>query len=224
MFPPWFPYQPVNFSQDILVTHKWMRSQPSPAASLHPTGRAGKGWLWPQLLSHPISQGCVQTFPKKNPCEAKGGCSKTFPGQFLPSFLFPASPSRDGQEWEQEEGCGEEEGQAGREGACCPQLGACATGAFWSLRLLCPARWREDMACVVGSFLADPTGRMSGAFEQWQRNCPGWDAVTFTSPVSQQLFLCSDPRASSSLSSPAGLVWRRCSSQWFIPFLLLPVL
>lgn len=115
MFPAWVPYQPVNFSQDVSVMHKWTRCQPSPTASLHPTGGAGKGWARPWLPSHPSARAAPSLFRRKKPREAKGGCNKTFPGQFLPSFLLPPSPCWDGQEWEQDKSCGWRRG-ASRQG------------------------------------------------------------------------------------------------------------
>lgn len=224
MFPAWIPYQPVNFSQDISVTHEWMRCQPSPAACLHPTGRAGKGWVRPQLPSHPISQGCVQPFQKKKAMWCQGRMQKVL---LWPVFaLIPVPPSLcwDGQEQEQNQSCGERRG-ASRQGR----------GLLPTARRPCHQhilKPQDALPCMVewghgpghGQFPGRPHGEDVRRFQQWKRNCSGWDTDPFTYPVSQQLFLCSDPGASTSLSNPAGPVWRRWSPQWFIALLMQPVL
>lgn len=72
-------------------------------------------------------------------------------------------------------------GKRGRQGrGLLPTASSPCHRRCWSLRMLCPARWREDMVQVVGDFPADPVGRMSGGFEQWKINCAGGDTVPFT--------------------------------------------
>ena len=116
MFPAWVPYQPVNFSQDISVMYKWTRCQPSPTASLSiPLGKLGRAESDPSSLPTPSARAVSSLFRRKKPHDAKGGCNKTFPGQFLSSFLLPPSPCWDGQEREQDKSCGGRRG-AGRQG------------------------------------------------------------------------------------------------------------
>lgn len=177
MFPAWVPYQPVNFSQDVSVMHKWTRCQPSPTASLHPTGGAGKGWARPWLPSHPSARAVPSLFRrKKGHVRPREDAIRPSLASFCPHSCRHLVRVGMGRNGSRTKAVGGEEGQAGKEGVCCPQPGDRATSTFWSLRLLHPVWWREDMAQVVGNFLAHGEDvRGFWAAEEkllWMRHCP----------------------------------------------------
>lgn len=113
------------------LSHAGVDAEPARPRCLPPSiplGERGRG-LRPQLPPTPPARAASSLFGRKKPPEAKRGCGKTFPGQFLPSFQLPPGPCWDGQGRERDGSWGGGRG-AGREGVCCPQPSVRATGAF----------------------------------------------------------------------------------------------
>lgn len=91
-----------------------------PAQPRCPHWGSWEGLSDPSSLPIPSSRAVSNLSRRKKPREAKGGCNKTFPGQFLPSFLFPPGPCWGAWDGRRTKTVGGEEGCAAHSQAIVP--------------------------------------------------------------------------------------------------------